>query len=127
MKKLILMTSALLLASLTGCATNSLVGNWVYSGDNASIGLTIKDKETCELSLSRFLAKDAKKDCRYSESKKTLGATNNTADTKQYLIYLFDANGSCDILPDFEFGVDANAGLLTLYVGDEPFVMQKKK
>ena len=130
MKIITLITGSILMTGLAGCASNNLVGRWTYEGDNVSIGLNIKDGETCELSLARFLAKDAQKDCRYSERKPPLNAATGDAkneNQKQYLLYLADESGHCDILPDFEFGVDTNAGLLTLLVGEQPFVMQKKK
>ncbi|MDZ7923451.1 MAG: hypothetical protein U5M23_05190 [Marinagarivorans sp.] len=130
MKIIALITGSILMTGLAGCASNNLVGRWAYESDNVSIGLNIKDSEACELSLTRFLAKDAKKDCRFSERKPSLKPATTDAENKnkkQYLLYLADDSGHCDILPDFEFDVDTKAGLLTLLVGEQPFVMQKKK
>lgn len=111
--------------TMSGCATNPLVGNWRYNDTTGtSIGLALDKEEECTLSLSRFLGKSSEKGCRYSLNERETVADPEAP--KKYLVYLKDDNGKCDVFADFEFEHDANAGILTFLVGETPFVMQKQ-
>lgn len=124
MKALAIIAALCAMAAITGCASSPVSGNWKYSDGNTKIGLDLLDGEACELSLSRFVSQDLKRQCRYELNK--MKVKNAEAAQKSYLIYLHDDAGRCDAFADFEFIHDSNSGLLTFLVGDTPFYMQKQ-
>jgi hypothetical protein len=118
---LITMGCTIGVCGLSACASTGMKGQWRYEDANAIIGLNIKNKDSCELSMSRFMAEPLKKDCRFSTNKQAVAPEGKAA----YLIFLKDANGQCDVFADFEFVHDNAAQSLTLLVGDTPFEMKK--
>lgn len=122
---------SIVLALLSGCTANPLVGDWRFNNGGAIVGLTIDDAESCRLSLSRFLTEEVAKDCKFSKSNAHTispikkGDVDNVAENDRYLIFLKDENGNCDVLADFEFIFDKQAGILNFMVGDDTFPMQK--
>ena len=121
-----LMAISAVFAALAGCASNPLVGQWRYNNaSGTTVGLDLDEDEQCSLSMARFLGRDLEKGCRYSLNEQV--TPDPKADEKaSYLIYLKDDNGKCDVFADFEFDYDPNQGVVTFFVGDTPFVMQKQ-
>ena len=124
MKKIVI-SLGVVLTSLGGCASNGMQGQWQYSDGNTTIGLGLHPKELCEISLSRFVRDDLKKTCRFELNKHT--KETDPKAPKNYLIFLHDDAGNCDVFADFEFNYENGADVLTFMVGDAPFVMEKLK
>lgn len=116
--------AGLVVLMTAGCASNPVAGNWQYADGNTVIGLNLKGKEACELSLLRFVSSDLKRKCRYELNKMHV-KKDAQSPIEHYLVYLHDEQGRCDAFADFEFTHDTHANLVTFLVGEAPFYMQK--
>ncbi|WP_394203716.1 hypothetical protein [Marinagarivorans algicola] len=114
-----------MVSMMVGCASSPIAGKWQYSEGNTVIGLDIQGKETCELSLLRFVSSDLKRKCRYERNALHV-KQDAQSPIEHYLIYLHDEQGRCDAFADFEFTHDTHANLITFLVGEAPFYMQKQ-
>lgn len=90
-----------------------LLGAWLNDTGGDRVGLDLRPKGECSLSIERALRNRSDRDCTYEPFE------------DRYLIFLMDDHGQCDGNADFEFIFHPELPLITLLVGSAQIYMNR--